>query len=84
MKRLKKIYEGKAKIIYSTEDLDLVIQYFKDDVTAFDGIKKGTIVDKGVINNQVSSRVFQYLEEKGVKTHFVERLNDRDMLVKKL
>ena len=84
MKRLKKIYEGKAKIIYSTEDLDLVIQYFKDDATAFDGIKKGTIVDKGVINNRVSSRVFQYLEEKGVKTHFVERLNDREMLVKKL
>lgn len=84
MKRLEKLYEGKAKIIYATEDPDRVIQYFKDDATAFDGIKKGTIVDKGVINNQVSTKIFQYLEEQGVATHFVERLNDREMLVKSL
>lgn len=84
MKRLEQLYEGKAKIIYSTEDPDLYIQYFKDDATAFDGIKKGTIVDKGVINNQVSTRVFEYLEENGIKTHFVKHLNDREMLVKKL
>ncbi|PIQ96209.1 MAG: phosphoribosylaminoimidazolesuccinocarboxamide synthase [Nitrospinae bacterium CG11_big_fil_rev_8_21_14_0_20_56_8] len=84
MNRLEKIYEGKAKILYSTENPDHVIQFFKDDATAFDGVKKGTIVDKGVINNQVSSRLFQFLEAKGVKTHFVEHLGDREMLVKKL
>ena len=84
MKRQEKLYEGKAKIIYATNDPDLVIQYFKDDATAFDGIKKGTIVDKGVINNHVSAKIFQYLEEKGIATHYVERLNDREMLVKNL
>ena len=66
MKRLEKLYEGKAKILYKTEDPTLMIQYFKDDASAFDGVKKGTIVDKGVINNQVSARIFQYLEENGV------------------
>ncbi len=84
MKRQEKLYEGKAKIIYATKDPDLVIQYFKDDATAFDGIKKGVIVDKGVINNHVSTKIFQYLEEQGVATHFVEHLNDREMLVKNL
>ncbi len=84
MKRQEKLYEGKAKIIYATDDPDLVIQYFKDDASAFDGVKKGTIVDKGGINNQVSTRIFQYLEEQGVATHFVEMLSDREMLVKKL
>ena len=84
MKRQEKLYEGKAKIIYATDDPGLVIQYFKDDATAFDGIKKGTIVDKGVINNHVSTRIFKYLEDNGVKTHFVELLSDREMLVKKL
>jgi len=84
MERLEKLYEGKAKIIYNTSDPDLVIQYFKDDASAFDGKKKGTIVDKGVMNNHMSSRIFQYLETEGVKTHYVETLNDREMLVKKL
>ena len=84
MERLEKIYEGKAKIIYNTSDPDLVIQYFKDDASAFDGKKKGTIVDKGVMNNHISSRIFQFLENEGVKTHFVETLNDREMLVKRL
>ncbi len=84
MERLEKMYEGKAKIIYATSDPDLVIQYFKDDASAFDGKKKGTIVDKGVMNNHISSRIFQFLENEGVKTHFVETLNDREMLVKKL
>ena len=84
MERLEKIYEGKAKIIYNTSDPDLVIQYFKDDASAFNGVKKGTIVDKGVMNNHISSRIFQYLESEGVETHFVETLNDREMLVKKL
>ena len=84
MERLEKIYEGKAKIIYTTSDPDLVIQYFKDDASAFDGKKKGTIVDKGVMNNHISSRIFQFLENEGVKTHFVKTLNDREMLVKRL
>ena len=84
MERLEKIYEGKAKVIYTTSDPDLVIQYFKDDASAFDGKKKGTIVDKGVMNNHMSSRIFQHLEGEGVQTHFVETINDREMLVKKL
>ena len=84
IKRLEKVYEGKAKILYATEDPSLMIQYFKDDASAFDGIKKGTIVDKGIINNEVSNCIYQYLEQKGVKTHFVEQLNDRETLVKRL
>ena len=84
MEKLEKLYEGKAKILYKTSDPDLFIQYFKDDASAFDGKKKGTIVDKGVMNNHMSSRIFEYLEENGVKTHFVKTLNDREMLVKNL
>ena len=84
MEKLEKIYEGKAKILYKTSDPDLLIQYFKDDASAFDGKKKGTIVDKGVMNNHMSSRIFEYLEENGVKTHFVKNINDREMLVKNL
>lgn len=84
MERLDKLYEGKAKILYNTSDPDLMVQYFKDDASAFDGKKKGTIVDKGVMNNHMSSRIFQYLEGEGIKTHFVKNLNDREMLVKKL
>ena len=84
MERLEKLYEGKAKILYNTSDPDLMIQYFKDDASAFDGKKKGTIVDKGVMNNHMSSRIFQYLEGEGIKTHFVKNINDREMLVKKL
>ena len=84
MEKLEKLYEGKAKILYKTSDPDLLIQYFKDDASAFDGKKKGTIVDKGVMNNHMSSRIFEYLEENGVKTHFLKNLNDREMLVKNL
>jgi len=84
MKRMEQLYEGKAKVIYATENPDLVIQYFKDDASAFNGVKKGTIVDKGVINNQISSTIFKFLEGQGVPTHFVEHVNDREMLVKKL
>lgn len=84
MERLDKFYEGKAKTLYSTSDPDLMIQYFKDDASAFNGIKKGTIVDKGVMNNHMSSKIFEYLENEGVGTHFVKTLNDREMLVKKL
>jgi phosphoribosylaminoimidazole-succinocarboxamide synthase len=84
MEKLEKLYEGKAKILYKTSDPDLLIQYFKDDASAFDGKKKGTIVDKGVMNNHMSTRIFEYLEGNGVKTHFVKNLNDREMLVKSL
>ncbi len=84
MKKLEKLYEGKAKIIYATDDPDLIIQYFKDEATAFDGTKKGIIKEKGILNNRVSSRLFKYLEEKGVRTHYVDTLSDREMLVKKL
>ena len=84
MEKLEKLYEGKAKILYKTSDPDLLIQYFKDDASAFDGKKKGTIVDKGVMNNHMSTRIFEYLEDNGVKTHFVKNLNDREMLVKSL
>ena len=79
-----KLYEGKAKILYATEDPDLVIQYFKDDATAFNAQKRGTIVGKGVVNNQISSALFQLLEQAGVRTHFVKQLSEREMLVKRL
>ncbi|HKM99624.1 MAG TPA: phosphoribosylaminoimidazolesuccinocarboxamide synthase [Candidatus Binataceae bacterium] len=77
-------YEGKAKKLYTTADPDLVIQYFKDDATAFDGKKRGTIEDKGVVNNRLSELFFTLLERNGVRTHFVKRLNDREMLSKRL
>lgn len=79
-----KLYEGKAKIIYATDNPDLVIQYFKDDASAFNAKKKGTIVDKGIMNNFIASKTFEYLHENGVKSHFVEKLSDREMLVKKV
>jgi phosphoribosylaminoimidazole-succinocarboxamide synthase len=78
------IYEGKAKILYATDDPGLLIQHFKDSATAFDGQKHGIIVNKGVYNCAISSAIFQYLEEKGVATHFVEQLSERDMLIKRL
>ena len=79
-----KLYEGKAKILYATEDPALVLQYFKDDATAFNAQKRGTIMDKGVCNNRISSSLFTYLEGKGVPTHFVKQIDDRTMLVKRL
>ena len=84
MQKLKQIYEGKAKKLYETDNKDQLIQEFKDDATAFDATKRGTIVNKGVINNKLSEKIFELLEKKGVPTHFVKRLNDRDMLVKKV
>ncbi len=83
MEKREKLYEGKAKIIYSTDSENLVIQYFKDDTTAFDGAKKEVLKDKGIINCSISTIIFEYLEKHGVKTHFVERLSPREMLVKK-
>ena len=84
MTKGEKLYEGKAKILYATEDPQLVIQYFKDDATAFNAQKRGMIVDKGVVNNQISVHLFQWLEREGVPTHFVKQLSDREMLVKRL
>ncbi len=84
MEKREKLYEGKAKIIYSTDDPDLHIMYFKDDATAFDGAKKGTIEEKGVINNSVSTRIFEFLEDNGIKTHFARKLSEREMLVKNM
>lgn len=84
MEKLDKIYEGKAKILYTTNSPDFLIQYFKDDATAFNAKKKGTIHDKGIINNKISSKIFEYLESSGIPTHFEKSLNDREMLVKKV
>jgi len=78
------LYEGKAKKVFATDNPDQVVQYFKDDATAFNAQKRGTIADKGVINNKVSERLFRLLEQAGVPTHFVERLSDRELLTKKV
>ena len=78
------LYEGKAKKIFQTAEPDQVVQYFKDDATAFNAQKRGTIADKGVINNKVSERLFRLLEQGGIPTHFIERLSDREMLTKKV
>ena len=82
MKKGKKIYEGKAKIIYATSDKNLVIQYFKDDATAFNNQKKSTIEGKGVLNNRISEHILSNLSQIGIKNHFVKRLNMREQLVK--
>jgi phosphoribosylaminoimidazole-succinocarboxamide synthase len=84
VEKLRKLYEGKAKVLYETSDHDLLIQHFKDDATAFNAAKRGTILQKGVLNNQISARVFEYLEGQGVSTHYVRTLSDRDMLVRRL
>ena len=78
------LYEGKAKKVFATDKPDQVVQYFKDDATAFNAQKRGSIVGKGVINNKVSERLFRLLEQAGVPTHFVERLSDRELLTKKV
>ena len=78
------IYEGKAKQVYSTNDENLVIIHYKDDATAGNGVKKGTIKDKGIINNKITAKLFSVLEKNGIRTHFKEMLNDRDQLCEKL
>ncbi|WP_102400236.1 phosphoribosylaminoimidazolesuccinocarboxamide synthase [Haloimpatiens massiliensis] len=78
------MYEGKAKKVYSTENDDYVIVNYKDDATAFNGEKKGTIEDKGILNNSISCALFNMLEKNGVETHLVEKLNERDQLCKKV
>ena len=82
MKKGKKLYEGKAKIIYATNDKNLVIQYFKDDATAFNNQKKTTIEGKGVLNNRISEHILSNLSEVGIKNHLVKRINMREQLVK--
>lgn len=82
MEKLNQLYEGKAKKVYATEDKDYVVVSYKDDATAFNGLKKGTITGKGVINNLMSNHLFKYLEENGVDTHFVKTLDERETLVK--
>ncbi len=84
MEKRKQLYEGKAKKVYATDDKNLVIVSYKDDATAFNGIKKGTISGKGVVNNKMSNFLMQLLEKGGIPTHFVEELNDRDTVVKKV
>ena len=84
MQKLEQVYEGKAKKVYATDDPNLVIVDYKDDATAFNGEKRGTIVGKGVINNKMSNHLMKMLESKGVPTHFVEQLSDRETLVKKV
>jgi len=84
MKKGELLYEGKAKRIYSTEDAGLVIQEFKDDATAFDGKKRGSIANKGIVNNRISAHFFTILEREGIPTHFVRILSERLMLVKRL
>lgn len=84
MKKCELLYEGKAKKVYATDDKDYCIVDYKDDATAFNGLKKGTIVGKGVVNNKMSNYMFKLLEEKEIKTDFVEELSDRETLVKKV
>ena len=78
------LYEGKAKRIFATDEADRVVQYFKDDATAFNAQKRGTIVEKGIVNNKISERLFRLLEDGGVPTHFIRRLSDREMLTKRV
>lgn len=84
MEKREMMYEGKAKKIYATDDKDKVIVYYKDDATAFNGEKKGQIEDKGVLNNSITSSLFELLEKNGIKTHFEKKLNDREQLCKKV
>lgn len=83
MQKLEKIYEGKAKQLFTTSDENLLIQYFKDDATAFNNLKKDVILEKGILNNYISEFIMLKLAEAGVKTHFVKRLDNREQLVKK-
>jgi len=80
MEKREKLYEGKAKIVYATDEPDKVVIYFKDDTTAFDGVKKEQIVGKGVINNTISSLIFEVLNKRGIPTHYIKKLSDREML----
>ena len=84
MEKTEQLYEGKAKKVWATDDPEIVIVDYKDDATAFNGLKKGTIAGKGVVNNKMSNYLMQILEKKGVPTHFVKELSDRETAVKKV
>ena len=84
MEKIQQLYEGKAKKVYATEDPNFYVVDYKDDATAFNGLKKGTIVGKGAINNRVTNHLMRMLESKGIPTHFVKELSDRETLVKKV
>ncbi len=84
MEKKELLYEGKAKKVFTTEDPDVLIVSYKDDATAFNGLKKGTIVGKGAINNRMTNYIFKKLEAKGVPTHLIEELNDRETAAKKV
>lgn len=84
MQKSEQLYEGKAKKVFKTDDPEVYIVDYKDDATAFDGLKKGTIVGKGVVNNRMSNLLFQMLEKKGIETHFVKELSERETAVKKV
>ncbi len=83
-KKLEKIYEGKAKVLYATDDKNLLIQYFKDDATAFNNLKKDVIAGKGILNNAISERIMLDVSRCGVPTHFIKKLNEREQLIKKV
>ena len=84
MEKLKMLYEGKAKQIYETSDPDLIVVHYKDDATAYNNLKKATIEDKGVLNNKISSIIFEYLEKEGIKTHFIRQIDERDQLCRRV
>lgn len=84
MQKREQLYEGKAKKVYETEDKDVLILFYKDDATAFNGLKKGTIMGKGAINNRMTNHLLQIIEKKGVPTHFIQQLNDRETAVKRV
>ena len=84
IQKTEQLYEGKAKKVYATTDPNLVIVSYKDDATAFNGVKRGTIVGKGVVNNRMSNYLMEKLEKEGIPTHYVEELSDRETLVKKV
>ena len=84
MEKLQQLYEGKAKKVFATSDPEKLIVEYKDDATAFNGLKKGTIKGKGVINNQMSNRLMAYLEKQGVPTHYIQEINERETIVKKV
>lgn len=84
MKQLEQIYEGKAKQIFETDEKDVIIMHYKDDATAYNGIKKAQIRDKGELNNKISTIIYKYLIERGIPTHYIDTLNERDQLCKKV
>lgn len=84
MQKCEQLYEGKAKKVFLTDDPDVLIVSYKDDATAFNGLKKGTIVGKGAINNRMTNLLFQKIEEEGIPTHFIQELNDRETAVRRV